>query len=310
MSENTSFVIFSGFLIIALCLILILYLSRNQNQRNQKGPELEIYQQQLNEVTKDLRSGLLSTLEEDNARREIKQRILRSHTHSKENFSHPPKKIKLVVAIITLCFFSFSSFVLYYTLGSFGQTDQHIEKRLNEISKLNTKRPSQKNIEQQAKNSDIIIEYDQEYLDLISQLRQAVKKNNNDINGLKLLVKYENSIKRYIAAHIAQKKLIEKLGNKVTAEEYIDHAELLIKAANGYISPEAEISLKKALSLDKDNRRGRYFTGLLLLQLKRPDLTLKIWQKMLTDIQIDDNWSEKIRFMITEVERQAGLRNE
>ena len=310
MLETLSFLIFSVGIILIFCGILSFYLMKKEKQTDIRQLELEIYKQQLEEVSKDHQGGMLSVSEEAIAKKEIKKRILISDNVPKINFYHSSRNTNVILTIFMLTFFVVSCSLIYSILGSYGQTDQPIKTRLYEINEFKKNRLSQKDAEQEISSSDQKLEYDKTYLDLIQKLREAVKQNGYDIVGLRLLVKYEISIEQFVDAHIAQKKLLEKLGNKATSEDYTDYAQILINAANGYISPAAELSLKKALTLDQNNRKARYLIGLLMAQTKRPDLALNIWNKMLTDIKNDDIWSSRIRIRIVDVERRAGLRND
>jgi len=154
------------------------------------------------------------------------------------------------------------------------------------------------------------LNYDKDYLQLIQNLRETVKRNNSDITGHRLLVKYENDLNRFTEAHLIQEKLINLLGSRVTALDYTDYAQLLINAANGYVSPEAEESLKKALKLDKKYARALYLTGLLMIQSKRPDIAYKIWVELLRTGNKYDPWISEIKKSLGALELKAGLRND
>ena len=310
MLETLSFLIFSVGFILIFCGILFFYLMKKEKKTDIRQLELEIYKQQLEEVSKDHQGGMLSVSEEAMAKKEIKKRILISDKGPKINFYHASRNANIILTIFMLTFFVVSCSLIYSILGSYGQTDQPMKTRLYEINELKKNRLSQKEAEQEISSKEEKLEYDKTYLDLIQKLREAVKQNDYDIIGLRLLVKYEISIEQFVDAHIAQKKLLEQLGDKATSEDYTDYAQILINAAKGYISPEAELSLKRALKLDQNNRRARYFLGLFMSQIKRPDLALNIWNKMLTDLKIDDIWSSRIRVRIVDVERLAGLRND
>ena len=310
MLETLSFLIFSIGFILIFCGILSFYLMKKEKKTEIRQLELEIYKQQLEEVSKDHQGGILSVSEEAIAKKEIKKRILVSDKEPKINFYHASRHTNIILIIFMLIFFVISSSLIYSVLGSYGQTDQPIKTRLYEINEFKKNRLSQKDAEQKITSTEEKLEHNKTYLDLIQKLREAVKQNDYDIIGLRLLVKYEISIEQFVAAHIAQKKLLEQLGDKATSEDYSDYAQILISAAKGYISPEAELSLKKALTLDQNNRKARYFVGLLMAQTNRPDLALNIWNKMLTDKKNDDIWSSRIRIRIVDVERRAGLRND
>ena len=98
---------------------------------------------------------------------------------------------------------------LYSTLGFFGTADTPLNERLDLIEKFNKNRPSQAVMESRIapdKGNKVKINYDKDYLQLIQNLRETVKRNNSDITGHRLLVKYENDLNRFKPKHILFKK--------------------------------------------------------------------------------------------------------
>ena len=72
-------------------------------------------------------------------------------------------------------------------------------------------------------------------------------------------------------------------------------AELMVLAADGYVSPEAEAALARALALDPANPVGRYFSGLTLAQGGRPDLAYRLWSALLAEGPADAPGSRRSR---------------
>jgi cytochrome c-type biogenesis protein CcmH len=97
------------------------------------------------------------------------------------------------------------------------------------------------------------------------------------------------------------------LGADARAEDLTDQAELMIHAAQGYVSPEAEAVLVAALALDADGPRARYYSGLAALQAGRADITYGLWSRLLDDGPADAPWMAGIAAGIDEVARLAGL---
>jgi cytochrome c-type biogenesis protein CcmH len=76
---------------------------------------------------------------------------------------------------------------------------------------------------------------------------------------------------------------------------------------NGYVSPEAESALSRALTLDPANPLGRYYSGLASLQGGRADLTWRLWTGLLEEGPPDAPWIAAIEAEIAEVARLAGM---
>ncbi len=108
-------------------------------------------------------------------------------------------------------------------------------------------------------------------------------------------------------AHRMQAGLIEGLGDAATPDDLVFLADLMINAAGGYVSPEAERALETALRRDPRNPLARFFTGLMLAQTDRPDLAFRIWEQLLQDGPPDAPWIAPIRSQIEFVAMRAGV---
>jgi cytochrome c-type biogenesis protein CcmH len=81
----------------------------------------------------------------------------------------------------------------------------------------------------------------------------------------------------------------------------------MITAANGYVSTEAEKAIRATLERNPAHPTARYYLGLYLWQVDRPDAAFRIWEKLLTESPDDAPWVAPIRDMIEEVARRAGV---
>jgi len=307
------FLFFSAlFFLIPICVSALILFKKPSLIINDKI-ELDVYRDQLDQISKDIERGILNQSEAELSRIEIKKRLLESDSKTSKKLIYGKTNSNYLLMIALSLFLLICSVSLYSTLGFFGTADAPLNERLDLIEKFNKNRPSQAVMETRIapdKGNKSKINYDKDYLQLIQNLRETVKRNNSDITGHRLLVKYENDLNRFAEAHLIQEKLINLLGSRVTALDYTDYAQLLINAANGYVSPEAEESLKKALKLDKKYARALYLTGLLMIQSKRPDIAYKIWVELLRTGNKYDPWISEIKKSLGALELKAGLRND
>ena len=307
------FLFFSAlFFLIPICVSAFILFKKPSLIINDKI-ELDVYRDQLDQISKDIERGILNQSEAELSRIEIKKRLLESDSKTSKKLIYGKTNSNYLLMIALSLFLLICSVSLYSTLGFFGTADAPLNERLDLIEKFNKNRPSQAVMETRIapdKGNKSKINYDKDYLQLIQNLRETVKRNNSDITGHRLLVKYENDLNRFTEAHLIQEKLINLLGSRVTALDYTDYAQLLINAANGYVSPEAEESLKKALKLDKKYARALYLTGLLMIQSKRPDIAYKIWVELLRTGNKYDPWISEIKKSLGALELKAGLRND
>ncbi|NHX27453.1 c-type cytochrome biogenesis protein CcmI, partial [Escherichia coli] len=84
-------------------------------------------------------------------------------------------------------------------------------------------------------------------------------------------------------------------------------AELMILAADGYISPQAEAALNQALGRDRSNDTALFYAGLLYARTGRPDIAFNVWRALLEQSSPDDPWEPIVRQGIEELAFLAGV---
>lgn len=269
--------------------------------------DLALYKDQLREVDSDLARGVLSETESESARLEISRRILAADKRAQmETLANPAPSIinKLLAAFVILTVLT-GSLGIYANLGKPNLPDRPLVARLAAAQEARAQRLSQEDAEVQVPDEKINIPED--YLKLVKKLREAIKKRPNDEQGLRLLALHEFRIGKYRAARKAHTRIMKVVGDKVTAKDYIDFAEVMIFATNGYVSPEAEITLSQALKLKPNDGRTRYYSGLAMAQNGRADVAYRLWEGLLKEGPQDAAWIPLIKSQIDDVARLAGI---
>ena len=269
--------------------------------------DLLIYKDQLVEVEKDIEKGVLSKSESDAARIEVSRRILLADKRSKieKQTSSNSQNHNKIITFIILIFILAGSLSIYAFLGNPRLPDMPLQTRLAEIKELRSQRISQEEAELLV--PDEIIEAPSDYLALVSKLRDAMKERPNDMQGLRLLALHEFRLGKYRSARKAHLKIINALGDTATAKDFIDFAEVMIVATNGYVSPEAEFILRRGLEMKPNDGRARYYSGLSMAQSGRPDVTLRLWENLLDEGPDDAPWVPLIKEQIVDVARIVGV---
>ena len=147
----------------------------------------------------------------------------------------------------------------------------------------------------------------EEFLALMEKLRETVEKRPEDQRGLQLLVRNEAALGDLKAAYAAQRQLIEVKGDAATAGDYALLTDLMVSAAGGYISQEAEEAIRAALELEPREPRARYYLGLYYMQVDRPDAAFRTWRALLEESRPGAPWVPLIRSRIEEVAWRAGV---
>ena len=83
-------------------------------------------------------------------------------------------------------------------------------------------------------------------------------------------------------------------------------AEMLIQAAGGRVTPEAERLLGEVLSVDDQDPRARYYKGLAAAQAQFFDDALQIWKELLDDTPRDAPWLGAVVQGIHDVAAASG----
>jgi cytochrome c-type biogenesis protein CcmH len=198
----------------------------------------------------------------------------------------------------------------YFRLGAPGYPDLPIAERLAMSDQLYRTRPPQAAAEAAAAaRAPAPAPADPTFTALMDKLRSALKDRPDDLEGHRLLARNESGLGNYAAAMAAQRQVIAILGNSVSADDHAMLAEIMILGAGGYVSPEAEAEIKRALQLDPLNGTASYYAGLMFAQVGRPDRTFALWAALLERSQPGDPWVAPLRAQLMQVASEAGEDN-
>jgi cytochrome c-type biogenesis protein CcmH len=271
---------------------------------------MQVYRDQLREIEVDRAAGRLSAEEAEGTRTEVARRLLAAaDAEAGEAGAAPaPARVSRTVAAGLVAVMALAAWGLYDRVGAPGFPDQPLALRLAGGGIERTMRPSQAEAEAVVAAEGVALpEVDAENAALIARLQAILADRPDDLRGHVLLARSLASLGRLSEAAVAQARVVALLGADAGAEDLADQAELMIHAAQGYVSPEAEAALVAALALDADAPRARYYSGLAALQAGRADITYGLWSRLLEDGPADAPWMPGIAAGIGEVARLAGL---
>ena len=141
---------------------------------------------------------------------------------------------------------------------------------------------------------------------LIDRLRAALAERPEDVEGRRLLARSLAATGHWPEARAAQAEVVALLGPDAAAEDLVDLAELGVMAAGGYVSPESEAALSRALALEPRHPAGRYYSAVALMQAGRPDLAHAVFAELLAEGPPDAPWIEAVRAGLAEAARRTG----
>jgi len=275
-------------------------------QPAQADYDLKVYRDQLAEVERDVARGVVPEADAARIRTEISRRILAADA-ARENAPRGggrPAPLILALGVVAL---GAGALALYWKLGQPGYGDLALADRISFAEDMRRNRPDQASAVASLPASPTTDGLSEDYLKLIQQLRATVKERPDDVQGQILLAQNEARIGNFAAAAEAQADVLRLKGAERSTKDIADYAELLVLAAGGYVSPEAETALREVLNREEDNGRARYYLGLMMVQTGRPDVGFRLWDALLRKGPEDAPWIEPIRAQIPQVAALAGV---
>ena len=286
--------------------VLLQALRRAGGARAPEGAEdLIIYRDQLAEVDRDLARGVLPAEEAGRLRTEVQRRILEAGRAQPERpnraSSHPAIGALAVVAALGL------SAVIYLSLGAPGYPDLPIAERLTNSDAAYQNRPSQDTLEAALPAFTPPADADKITLDVIDKLRAAVAKNPDALQGQIYLSQQEANLGNFAAARKAQEAVIRLKGAQASADDYANLGVMMIYAAQGTVSPQAEQALTETLQRAPTHPAARFYMGLMAAQVGRPDKTFPLWKTLLDEGPDTAPWIPVIQQRLQDIADAAGI---
>ncbi len=274
--------------------------------------DMQVHRDQLREVDADIARGLLSEPEAVATRLEISRRLLAAAAEeaAEAAASPAPEQVTRLAAPAMIVAVLLAAGGLYALLGAPGLPDQPLAVRQAREAEVRANRPGQAEAEAMAARAGGVPQPtvpppgDAALLD---RLAAALAGRPDDLEGHRLLAHSLAGLGRWAEARAAQERVVEILGERASASDLVDLAEMGIIAAGGYVSPESEAALSRALALDPGDPAGRYYSALALMQGGRPDMAFRIWSALVAAGPPDAPWIAPAREGMAEAARLAGM---
>ncbi|SNR26864.1 c-type cytochrome biogenesis protein CcmI [Puniceibacterium sediminis] len=280
--------------------------------RRDTGPvqafDMQVYRDQLREVERDLARGTISPEDGERLRAEVSRRLLTADAQVQGDTGGDtqPRGVALVMAVVVAASLLGGGFWLYARLGAPGYGDLGLKDRIAAAAQARENRPSQQEAESQVPATSPT-DAPPEYAELVTRLRAAVAERPDDLQGHILLARSEAALSNFTKAYKAQEQILRLKGDEATAKDYADLADMMVLAAGGYVSPQAEAALDAAMTRDPGNGVARYYGGLMLAQTGRPDAAFRLWDNLLRESAPTDPWVPPITSQIEEMALRAGV---
>lgn len=309
MADTVWFWIAAGGMTLAVAATMVAAVLRARPDPADGPRALQVYRDQLAELERDAARGLVPDAEADRLRTEIARRLLDAdRARGAAPVAPTPRAARAAAVAAILAVVGAGSVALYARLGAPGYPDIPLAARIAEADARAAARIGQEEAEARlAALPRTPGPADPRHVELVEQLREVVAGRPDDLRGHELLARNEAMLGNFAAARRAQAAVVALKGDAATAEDHAALAELMILAAGGFVSPEAEAALNRALALDPANGTAHYYMGLLFAQNGRFDLAVRIWRPLLDRSAPDAPWVVPILDQMPDVAALAGV---
>ncbi|MEL7179219.1 MAG: c-type cytochrome biogenesis protein CcmI [Pseudomonadota bacterium] len=244
-------------------------------EMGEDNPDIAIYRAQLAEIDRDLERELLAPDEAERARTEVARRLLAANKAATvpAGATSPTRWLAAAILAVMLAL----GFGTYWALGAPGYPDLPLQARLAASEEMRLNRPSQEALEANAP-APPPVEVPDDYRAAIEQLRVIAPTRPDDLEAWSRLAFHEVELRNYAGAADAQAQVNLIKGEATEVADLQRLLDLMVVAAGGFVSPEAEMIIQQLLERDEDNIAARYYLGALYNQTDRPDLALRLWR--------------------------------
>jgi len=244
------------------------------------GSDLVVYRDQIEEIQRDRSAGLIGESEAEAAQVEVSRRLLAAADADAAAPQPSPTAVltrrRRAVAIAALVMLPLGASAVYLALGlatpagttGGGAPGQRVDRDHGRTGRRSS-------CQESGRRSWLGI----------------------DRAGLSQLGRFEDAIK-------ARRNAIALNGE--SAERYAGLGEALAAADGGMITPEAKTAFERAVKLDGENVRARYYLGLAAEQAGTPAEAASIWRAMIARAPADAPWADFIRGEIARLDGGPG----
>src|SRR6266508_1289339 len=203
------------------------------------GSDVAVYRDQLEEVERDRALGRIGAAEAEAARIEVSRRLIGAVDAAGSAADRPaaasaPRRRAFAVALLTGL--PIGAFGLYLALGSPQLPGQPITER-------QATRPDDQGIEA-----------------LVARTEAYLQRNPSDGRGWEVLAPVYLRLGRFDDAVKARQNALRLNGE--SAERQTDLGEALMASANGIVTADANKAFERAITLDANDPRARFYLGL------------------------------------------------
>ena len=269
-----------------------------------ENTDITIYKGQLAEIERDVAREVIAAEEAEATRIEIARRLIAADkAKTAQIASAAPSRW---MAAVVLCILLGIAFATYWSIGAPGYPDMPLAERLATSERMRANRPDQAALEAAAP-SPPKIDVPGDYAEAIAELREIAPTRPEDQQAWELLAFHESRLGNFSAAKEAAQRVIAIKGDAATLADQSLLLDLMVAAANGFVSPESETLANQILTKSPGNIPALYHVGALYDQTDRPDIAFELWRRIVEGGDPNNFHVATARAQIVSAAERAGL---
>jgi cytochrome c-type biogenesis protein CcmH len=266
-------------LMTAMAMLAVLWPLGRRKGMLRSGSDLVVYRDQLEEIARDRAAGQIGEVEAQAAKVEVSRRLIgAADAEAATPGPLPPGEAtrhRRLVAVMALVVLPLGAGGLYLKVGSPGLPGQPLFARAADVQ-------------------------NQSIDHLVAQVEAHLQANPEDVRGWDVIAPVYLRLGRFDDAVKARRTLLRLAGE--TAERQADLGEALVGTANGIVTAEAKVAFERAVALDAQAVKGRYFLGLAAEQDGRKADAVSIWRAMVAGAPEGSPWVGFVRGELARLE--------
>jgi len=270
-------------LMTAVAIFAVLWPLARGKGRPRSGSDVVVYRDQLEEIERDRTAGRIGGVEAEAAKVEVSRRLIGAADAEAAGPDPLPAPTaawhRRLVAVIALVGLPLGVGGLYLKVGSPDLPGQPLAARAADVQ-------------------------NQSIDHLVGQVEAHLEANPDDVRGWEVIAPVYLRLGRFDDAVKARRNLL-RLGGE-TAERQSDLGEALVGTANGIVTAEAKGAFDRAVALDPQDVKARYFLGLAAEQDGRQADAISMWRAMLAGAPEDAPWAGFVRGELARLEGSPG----
>ena len=239
------------------------------------GTEVAVYRDQLDEIARDRKTGLIGDAEAEAARIEVSRRLIAAAAADEDERQVAGQTSlwrKRATAVAGLVLVPAAAVALYLVLGSPNLPGEPLATRLAQVHSSGS------------------------IAAMISQVEAHLERNPNDARGYEVLAPIYLRLGRFDDAVTAFRKVIALEGDNAARES--DLGEALTAAANGVVTDDAKAAFEKAAKLDPTDPKAQFYRGMAAEQDGDKEKAVAIWADMLKKAPAGAPWVDNVKAAI------------